>query len=82
MTVTDHAVGSVGAYVAIQLRAALNWRQLSIAALSRRMGKEDSWVRKRATGQYAIALDELPLFAAALDVPVAYFLPHNWLLSS
>jgi hypothetical protein len=81
VTVLDRVVGSVGEYVAGQLRAEMARRQISVAELARHMDKEDSWLRKRHTGRYGIALDEVPLFAEALGMPVSYFLPPDWVAS-
>lgn len=49
--------------------------RVSAMELARRMGKTDDWVGRRRNGDVAISMSELELFAAALDMPLSYFLP-------
>lgn len=49
--------------------------RVSAMELARRMGKSDDWVGRRRNGDTAISTDEVELFAAALNLPLSYFLP-------
>lgn len=62
-------------YVVGQLNSAMGRRRISAMELARRMGKSDDWVGRRRNGDTAISMRDLELFAAALDFPLAYFLP-------
>lgn len=68
---------SLANYAAGQLRAAMGLKQVSALELARRLKKTDDWVGRRRNGQTPIAMDELPLLAAALDMPLGYFLPES-----
>lgn len=79
MTVVDTSTRLASDYVAGQLRAEAARQSIKPAELARRMGKEHTWVSRRMAGRFIIALDEIPLFAAELGVPISYFLPPDWL---
>lgn len=66
---------SLAEYVTAQLNAGMGRKRLSAMELARRMGKTDDWVGRRRNGDVPISMDELELFAAALSLPVSYFLP-------
>lgn len=64
-------------FAAGQLRAEMARRQLSPRAVAERIGHEESWVRKRMRGRYAITLSDLEEIALALDVPPTFFIERE-----
>lgn len=62
-------------FVAAQMRAEMARRLMSAAELGRKIGVDETWVRRRMRGQYAITMSDLERIADGLDVPVAQFIP-------
>ena len=64
-------------YVAGQLRAGMAIKRISAMELARRMGKTDDWVGRRRNGDSPISMRDLEILAAALDLPLSFFLPAS-----
>jgi transcriptional regulator with XRE-family HTH domain len=62
-------------HVAGQMRAEMARQKVSTSELARRLDRNESWVRRRIHGQYEIALGDLQEIAAALELPVGFFIP-------
>jgi transcriptional regulator with XRE-family HTH domain len=67
---------SLAQYVPAQLRAEMARREISKVELARKLGKDETWVGKRMRGRTAITMADLDRIAAALDVPLSYFIPE------
>ncbi len=68
-------VDDLASYVAGQLRAEVARRQIPHVELARLIGVQETWVRRRLKGQYAITMSDLQRFAEALGVPLSYLIP-------
>lgn len=66
-------------YAASQLRAEMARRSppLPAVGLARLIGRDETWVGRRMRGRSSMTLGDLELVAAALGVPVSYFLPAD-----
>jgi transcriptional regulator with XRE-family HTH domain len=52
-------------------------RELSKAKLAGQLGVSEMWVSRRMRGKTQITMEDLERLAAALDIPVASFLPTS-----
>lgn len=66
---------TIRADVAAALRAEMARAGLTQGELAEKIGKRQWWVSYRATGRVPCDVEDLALFAEALGVPVATFLP-------
>lgn len=63
--------------VAEEIRAALARRRMSASALARKLGKSQTYVWRRLSGETAFDTDDLEAIAAALSVTVVDLLPPD-----
>lgn len=63
--------------VAEEIRAALARRRMSASALARALGKSQTYVWRRLSGETAFDTDDLEAIAGALRVPVVELLPET-----
>lgn len=56
--------------IAEEVRAMMGRRQMSAVQLGRKIGKSQSYMSRRLTGETAFDLDDLEAITAALDVPL------------
>lgn len=71
-----HVTETLAEFAAGQLRAELARHRISDAEAARRIGVDETWVRRRKSGARAITMDDLERIARALDKPAAFFMPE------
>jgi len=62
--------------VATELRAELARRKMSGRAFAKASGVTNAYMTRRLSGEVAMTVDDLTLFAAVLNVPVTRFFPE------
>ncbi|HEY9523481.1 MAG TPA: helix-turn-helix transcriptional regulator [Thermopolyspora sp.] len=67
----------LSARVAAEIRAHMGRNKVSGRALAKRMGRSPNWVSLKVSGSRSIDVDEMDLFADALDVRLADLLPAD-----
>lgn len=65
---------SLADFVAAQIRAEMARRLVSASQLARDIGVNETWVRRRMQGKYAITMADLEQIARALDLPASFFI--------
>ncbi len=68
---------SLGDHIAAELRAVLARYRIPATELAEKLGEEETWVRRRASGQRGISVDDLQRIADALGMQVGQFLPES-----
>lgn len=61
-------------YAAGQLRAELARRKITNAELARRLGVDETWVRRHKNGEAAIDMGDLERICEVLDLPPTHFI--------
>lgn len=80
MTTTPVQPASLRGRVAEEVRVALTRRRMSATELAKRLGKSQTWIWRRLSGETAFDMDDLERVGAVLEVDPASFIPTGTFL--